>query len=68
MDMLIIVSFIENYKNVRNNEKSLCYKNFTKGDYKAIGTYFGESARNHNMIVQICFEGRNLVVYGVLRI
>lgn len=63
----IIVSFIDDYKNVRNNEKSLCYREFTEEDYKAIGTYFSESARNHNMTVQTCFEDRNLVEYGFIK-
>lgn len=63
----IIVSFIDDYKNVRNNERSLCYREFTEEDYKAIGTYFSESAKNHNMTVQTCFEDRNLVEYGFVK-
>lgn len=63
----IIVSFIDDYKNVRNNEKVLCYKEFTGEDYKAIGISFSESARKHNMTVQTCFEDRNLVEYGFVK-
>lgn len=63
----IIVSFIDDYKNVRNNEKTICYRAFTEEDYKAIGTYFSKSARNHNMTVQTCFEDRNLVEYGFVK-
>lgn len=63
----IIVSFIDDYKNVRNNEKTLCYKEFTEEDYKAIGTCFSESARKYNMTVQTCFEDRNLVEYGFVK-
>lgn len=63
----IIVSFIDEYKNVRNNEKTICYRALTEEDYKAIGTSFSESARNHNMTVQTCFEDRNLVEYGFIK-
>lgn len=63
----IIVSFIDDYKNVRNNEKLLCYRAFTEEDYKAIGTSFSESVKKHNMTVQTCFEDRNLVEYGFVK-
>lgn len=63
----IIVSFIDDYKNVRNNEKTIRYRAFTEEDYKAIGISFSESARNHNMTVQTCFEDRNLVEYGFIK-
>lgn len=63
----IIVSFIDDYKNVRNNEKSLCYRAFNEEDYKAIGNSFSESARKYNMTVQTCFEDRNLVEYGFVK-
>lgn len=60
----IIVSFIDDYKNVRNNKEILKYKQFTETDYKAIGTNFSKSASSHNMTVQTCFEERNLLEYG----
>ena len=60
----IIVSFIDNYKNVRKNEKSLNYKEFQEEDYKAIGESFSESCKKHHMKVQTCFEDRNLSEYG----
>ena len=59
-----IVSFIDNYKNVRKNERTLNYRKFTEYDYKTIGELFSKSARNHNMTVQTCFEDINLVQYG----
>ena len=59
-----IVSFIDDYKNVRKNEKVLNYKGFTEDDYKMIGTNFSKSAKNNGMSVQTCFEDRNLVEYG----
>lgn len=60
----IIVSFIDDYKNVRNNMNILRYREFTEDDYRRIGIYFSESAKKHNMEVQTCFEERNLVEYG----
>ncbi len=60
----IIVSFIDDYKNVRKNRNILRYRNFTEEDYKEIGTSFSNSASNHGMTVQTCFENRNLVEYG----
>ena len=60
----IIVSFIDNYKNVRKNVKALNFKEFTEEDYKEIGISFSNSAKKNNMIVQTCFEDRNLSEYG----
>lgn len=60
----IIVSFIDDYKNVRKNEKILNFKCFTEDDYKEIGLSFSSSAKKNNMIVQTCFEDRNLTEYG----
>ena len=60
----IIVSFIDDYKNVRKNMKSIRYRNFTENDYKTIGESFSLSAKKNNMTVQTCFEERNLTEYG----
>ena len=60
----IIVSFIDDYKNVRKNEKTLNFKPFTERDYELIGKNFSESAKKNNMTVQTCFEDRNLSEYG----
>lgn len=61
---IIIVSFIDDYKNVRKNMKSIRYRNFTENDYKMIGESFSLSAKKNNMTVQTCFEERNLIEYG----
>lgn len=63
----IIISFIDDYKNVRNNMKYLRIKPFTDNDYKQIGINFSNSARKHNMTVQTCYEDRNLVEYGFIK-
>ncbi len=59
-----IISFIDDYKNVRKNMNILKYRDFTEEDYKQIGIGFSESARKHDASVQTCFEERNLVEYG----
>ena len=63
----IIVSFIDDYKNVRKNLPVLKYREFTENDYKTIGENFSKSARKHNIMVQTCFEERNLVEYGFIK-
>ena len=63
----IIVSFIDDYKNVRNNYKIINKRDFTSEDYKEIGVSFSKSANKHNMTVQTCFEDNNLVEYGFIK-
>ena len=63
----IIVSFIDDYKNVRNNYKDLMLKEFTENDYKEIGINFSSSATRHNMTVQTCFEDIRLLEYGFIK-
>lgn len=60
----IIVSFIDDYKNVRKNKNILKFKEFTENDYKEIGTSFSISAKKYKMTVQTCFEDRDLTEYG----
>lgn len=61
-----IISFIDDYKNVRNNYKFLRLKKFKESDYEAIGKNFSKSAKDNGMTVQTCFEERNLVEYGFI--
>lgn len=63
----ILISFIDDSKNVRKNKKELNYKEFTEEDYKTIGEQFSKSATNHNLKVHTCFEDRNLVEYGFIK-
>lgn len=60
----IIVSFIDDYKNVRKNQSVLQYRPFQEDDYKGLGLAFSQIAKEHHMTVQTCFEERNLVEYG----
>lgn len=63
----IVVSFIDNYKNVRKNEKILNFREFCEDDYKIIGESFSKSAFRHGMVVYTCFEERSLVEYGFVK-
>ena len=63
----IIISFLDEYKNVKENRNILKYKTLTDNDYKLIGEYFSKIASNNGMTVQTCFEDRNLVEYGLIK-
>ena len=63
----IIVSFIDEYKNVKNNKKVLNIKKFTLDDYKKIGLSFSKSAKENGMSVQTCSEEYNLKEYGFIK-
>lgn len=60
----IIVSFLDDYQNVRRNKNILNYQTLTETDYKAIGLNFSRIAQKYHMRVQTCFEDRNLSEYG----
>ena len=63
----IIVSFLDDYKNVRKNKSVLKNRELSENDYQQIGLNFSRSAKKNNMTVQTCFEERNLVEYGFLK-
>ncbi len=63
----IIVSFIDDYKNVRSNKKYLNDLPFTEEIYKRIGENFSKVAKENNITVQTCFEDRNLTEYGFIK-
>lgn len=63
----IVVSFLDDYKNVRYNMRYLRLRAFTEEDYKQMGLNFSRSAWENGMSVQTCFEERNLVNYGFTR-
>lgn len=63
----IIISFLDDYKNVRKNKKILNPQTLTKEDYKKIGENFARIAKDHHMTVQTCFEEENLVEYGFIK-
>ena len=63
----IIVSFLDEYKNVIKNKNILKYRTFTENDYEQIGINFSKIAKENNMQVQTCFESRNLTEYGFIK-
>ena len=63
----IIISFIDDYKNVRKNMNILKIKEFTDNDYEEIGKSFSETAKRYGMTVQTCAEDRNLSEYGFIK-
>jgi hypothetical protein len=63
----IIVSFLDEYKNVINNRNEIKYIKLIEDDYKQIGESFSESAKRNGITVQTCFEDRNLVEYGFIK-
>ena len=63
----IIVSFMDEYKNVRSNKNILKYRAFTREVYKKIGEAFSKSAHDNGMSVQTCFEDEDLTQYGFVK-
>ena len=63
----ILISFIDDYKNVRKNYNILQYRKLTEDDYKTIGLSFSQSAKKHNIVVHTCAEERNLIEYGFIK-
>lgn len=60
----ILISFLDEYRNVRKNSPILKYRPFHESDYEKIGKSFSQSAKEHGMSVHTCFEDINLVEYG----
>lgn len=63
----IIISFIDDYKNVRKNMNVLQVKNLNNEDYKQIGINFSVAAQKHGMTVQTCCENNDLTEYGFIK-
>ncbi len=63
----ILISFIDDYKNVRKNYPILNYKELTENDYKTIGLSFSKSAKKHHIEVHTCAEEKNLTEYGFIK-
>ncbi len=63
----IIVSFVDDYKNVRLNMNTLNIKTFTEEDYEQIGINFSKTAKAHGITVQTCFEENDLTEFGFIK-
>ncbi len=60
----IIISFVDDYKNVHRHQNDLKIKTLTEEDYRFIGDSFSKSAKECGMSVQTCAEEHNLIEYG----
>ena len=63
----ILIHFINDYKNVRNNYSTLKYRKLTEKDYEIIGRSFSKSAKKHNIVVHTCNEERDLTEFGFIK-
>lgn len=63
----IIISFLDVYKNVKNNEKILKHKEISQNDYQIIGKSFFDIASRYNITIQTCFEKYNLTEFGFIK-
>ena len=63
----VLISFIDDYKNVRNNYHVLRYKKLREDDYKKIGLAFSKIASEHGMSIHTCSEERNLEEFGFIK-
>ena len=63
----IIISFLDDYENVRKNIKVINPKSLTKEDYKKIGESFSDIATKYGMTIQTCYEDENLLEYGFIK-
>ena len=63
----ILIHFIDDYKNVRNNYSTLKYRKLLESDYETIGKSFSESGKKHNIVVHTCNEERNLTEFGFVK-
>lgn len=60
----IIISFLDEYKNVERNYKILNYRKINETDYYEIGTNFMKIANQYGLVIQTCCEERNLSEFG----
>ena len=63
----MLISFLDEYKNVKKNIEALKPKRLTEEDYAKIGLGFAKIARKYGMTVQTCYEERNLIEYGFVK-
>ena len=62
----VIVSFVDDYKNVRNNIGVLKLKKIDIDIYKKVGENFSKIALENGMTVQTCYEKNDLSCYGFI--
>lgn len=60
----IIISFLDNYKNVEKNIYYIKPKTLSKSDYQVLGNSFGSIAKQYDMDIRTCYEDIDLSEYG----
>lgn len=63
----MIISFMDDYKNVRKNMQFIKAKEMKEEDYRKIGSSFSKIAKEHGILCQTCCEDNNLVEYGFIK-
>lgn len=63
----IIISFLDEYKNVQKNRHILKDHPLGEDEYQRIGLSFAQSAKVHGMSGQTCAEEHHLCEYGFIR-
>ncbi len=63
----IVISFIDEYKNVRNNARYLKLKEITNEDIDNLGYHFGKISKVNNINIFTCGEERSLKEYGFIK-
>lgn len=62
----IIISFVDDYKNVQKNMKFLKLKKISEDDVKEIAINFSKIVKENGMTIQTCYEEDNLTEYGFI--
>ncbi len=63
----MIISFMDDYKNVRKNRKFIKAREIKEEDYQKIGESFSKIAKSYGITCQTCCEEHNLVEYGFIK-
>ncbi len=63
----MIISFMDDYKNVRKNRKFIKAREIKEEDYQKIGESFSKIAKSYDITCQTCCENHNLVEYGFIK-
>lgn len=63
----IIISFLDEYKNVIKNKDILGYRHITNEEMKEIGLFFAKAAKENNLSVSTCYEENDLTEYGFIK-
>lgn len=61
----IIISFLDEYKNVKKNAADIRYRDISEEEYEQLAKGFLASAGRHHMHVFTCHEGNLLEKYGI---